>query len=280
VAGLLGQPGEPGFEPDDHFTLTDSLMELAALHSAAGQLDEAIGQHMQLIRLLVSYDQENRKSVPCRRRLADGYFGLGTLLTRNGTPRDASVAFSEAVKLLTELSSEAPAEPSYRLQLALTYNEVAQLIRSSRPNPAGAREALEYQNGSVTILRNLNETHTLDNTFRRHLAASLVLNGELQETAADPKAGLNRHLEALALLEELLAEPALPETERRDCRRLSARAWTAMGGLQEKAGSKDDAIASLSKALEAWSSFAGDDPAADQIVASTRERLRKLKPGS
>ncbi len=280
VAGLLGQPGEPGFEPDDHFTLTDSLMELAALHSSAGQLDEAIEQHMQSIRLLVSYDQENRKSVPCRRRLAEGYFGLGTLLTRNGTPRDASVAFSEAVKLLTELSSESPAEPSYRLQLALTYNEVAQLIRSSRPNPAGAREALEYQNGSVTILRNLNETNTLDNTFRRHLAASLVLNGELQETAADPKAGLNRHTEALALLEDLLGEPALPETERRDCRRLSARAWTAMGGLQEKAGNKDEAIASLSKALEAWSSFAGDDPAADQIVASTRERLRKLKPGS
>ena len=50
--------------------------------------------------------------------------------------------------------------------------------------------------------------------------------------------------------------------------------------MQEKAGRKDEAIASLSKALEAWSSFAGDDPAADQIVASTRERLRKLKPES
>jgi Tetratricopeptide repeat len=281
IAGLLGQPGEPGFEPLDHLTLSDSLFELATMESTGeGKLDLAIEQHMQAIRLLVNYDQANRQSIPCRRRLADGYFGLGTLLMKNGTPRDASVAFSEAVKLLTELSKEAPAEPAYRVQLALTYNEVAQLIRTSRPNPAGAKEALDYQNGSVTILRNLNDTNTLDSLFRQHLSSALVLNGELLEIAGDSKTGQTRHTEALALLEGLLAESTLSDVDRRECRRLSARAWTALGGIQEKAGKKDDAIASLSKALEAWTSFAGNDPAADQIVASTRERLRKLKPES
>ena len=280
VAALLGQPGEAGFLPQDHFSLSDSLMELAALDGPDGKLPQAIEYHMQAVRLLVSYDQETHLSVPCRRRLADGYFGLGRLLTKNGTARDASVAFSEAVKLLTELSKESPAESSYRLQMALTYNEVAQLIRVSRPNVAGAREALEYQNGSITILRNLNEANTLDNIFRHHLAAALVLNGELQEAAGDAKNALLRHTEALALIGELLAEPMLAETAGRECRRLSARAWTAMGGIQEKAGDKDEAIASLSKALEAWSGFAGHDPAADQNVASTRERLRKLKPDS
>ena len=280
VAGLLGKPEDGGFLPEDHFTLTDSLLELAGMDSAGGALETAIEQHMQAVRLLVSYDQSNRQSVPCRRRLAEGYFGLGRLLTKNGTPKDASVAFSEAVKLLTELSKESPADPSYRLQLALTYNEVAQLIRASRPNAAGAKEALEYQNGSVTILRNLNDANTLDNTFRRHLAAALVLNAELQELAGDSKAGLAHHAEALSLVDELLAETTLTDSDQRECRRLSARAWTAMGGMQEKAGKKEDAIASLNKALEAWSGFAGDDPAADQIVASARERLRKLKPES
>ncbi len=120
----------------------------------------------------------------------------------------------------------------------------------------------------------------MNNTFRRHLAAALVLNGEIQETAGESKAALDRHTEGLALLDELLAESSLGESDRRECRRLSARAWTAMGGMQEKAGRKEEAIASLNKALEAWSGFAGDDPAADQIVASTRERLRKLKPES
>ncbi|MES2468863.1 MAG: protein kinase [Verrucomicrobiota bacterium] len=280
VAGLLGQPEEPGFLPQDHFTLTDTLFALAGVDSVGGKLEQAIEQHMTAVRLLVAYDQANRLSVPCRRRLADGYFGLGKLLTKNGTPRDASVAFSEAVKLLSELSNETPAESLYRLQLALTYNEVAQLIRTSRPNAAGAKEALEYQDFSVTILRNLNEANTLDNQFRQHLASSLVLNGELHELAGEPKTGLARHTEALTLLEELLAEPTVAENDRRDCRRLSARAWTATGGIQEKAGRKDEAIASLSKALEAWTGFAGDDPAADQNVASTRERLRKLKPES
>ncbi len=280
VAGLLGQPEEPGFLPQDYFTLTDTLFALAGMDGVGGKLEQAIGQHMTAVRLLVAYDQVNRMSVPCRRRLADGYFGLGKLLTKNGTPRDASVAFSEAVKLLSELSNETPAESFYRLQLALTYNEVAQLIRTSRPNAAGAKEALEYQDFSVTILRNLNEANTLDNQFRQHLAASLVLNGELHELAGEPKTGLTRHTEALTLLEELLAEPTVAENDHRDCRRLLARAWTATGGIQEKAGRKDEAIASLSKALEAWSGFAVDDPAADQNVASTRERLRKLKPES
>ena len=280
VSGLLGKPEDGGFLPEDHFTLTDSLFELASMDGTAGKLETAIEQHMQAVRLLLAYDQANRRSVPCRRRLADGYFGLGRLLTKNGTPQYASVAFSEVVKLLTELSKESPAEPAYRQQLALTYNEVAQLIRTTRNNAAGAKEALEYQNGSITILRNLNGENTLDNTFRRHLAAALVLNGELQEAAGDTRTALARHQEALSTVEELIAEPSLNEADRRDCRRLAARAWTATGGMQEKAGRKGEAIASLNKALEAWSSFSGDDPAADQIVASTRERLRKLKPES
>ena len=280
VAGLLGKPEDGGFVEEDYFILSDALTELAGQDSQSAKLDPAIEQLGQVVRLLLAYDLQNRQSVPCRRRLAEGYFGLGRLLAKNGTPRDASVCFSQAVKLLTELSKEAPTDPAYRLQLALTYNEVAQLIRTSRPNVAGAKEALEYQNGSVTILRNLNEANTLDNTFRRHLAAALVLNGELQELAGESKTGLALNTEALALLGELLDEATMAEIDRRECRRLSARAWTAMGGMQEKAGRKEDAIASLNKALEAWSGFAGEDPAADQIVASARERLRRLKPES
>ena len=98
--------------------------------------------------------------------------------------------------------------------------------------------------------------------------------------AGDSKTGLANHTAALALVDELLEETTLTDNDRRECRRLSARAWTAMGGMQEKAGRKEEAIASLNKAIDAWSGFAGDDPAADKIVASTRERLRKLKPES
>ncbi len=280
VSGLLGKPEEPGFLPEDYFTLTDSLLELAGMDAAGGQLETAIEQHMLAVRLLLAYDQTNQRSVPCRRRLSDGYFGLGRLLTKNGTPQHASVAFSEVVKLLTELSKEAPAEPSYRLQLALTYNEVAQLVRTTQPTVAGAKEALDYQNGSITILRNLQEENPQDNAYRRHLAAALVLNGELHEAAGDSKTALARHQEALTAVDELMADATLTPSMQGECRRLTARAWTATGGMQEKAGRKEDAIASLNKALEAWSSFSGEDPAADRIVASTRERLRKLKPES
>jgi serine/threonine protein kinase len=278
ISGLLGSAGDAGFLSVDQFTLSDGLMELSALDSAEGKLEPAIEHHMEAIRLLVAYDQSNRQSVVCRRRLADGYYSLGRLLTKNGTPRDASVAFNEAVKILTELTTESPSEPCYQLQLALTYNEVAQLLRASKPNAAGAQQALDFQNFSVSYLRHLNETNTLDNTYRNHLAGALVLNGELQEAAGETKAALSRHTEALAILDELLADNSLSDADRKECRRLSARAWTATGGMQEKSGSKDDAISSLSKALEAWTGFASDNPAAAQNVASTRERLRKLKP--
>jgi tetratricopeptide (TPR) repeat protein len=278
IAALLGQAGDPGFLPVDYFTLSDSHFSLAALDGDEGKMDSATEHHMDAVRILLACDQTNPQSEPCRRRLAEGYYRLGKFLSKNGPPRDASVAFNQAAKLLTQLTSESPADSSCKLQLALTYNEVAQLVRLARPNAAGATEALEYQNFSVTCLRGLNETNTLDNTYRRYLATTLVLNGELQEAAGESKTALGRHTEALDILDELLAENTLTDDDRRDCRRLSARAWTAMGGMQEKSGNKDAAIASLSKALEAWTGFAGEDPAAAQNVASTREKLRKLKP--
>jgi tetratricopeptide (TPR) repeat protein len=174
ISGLLGQAGDAGFLSVDQFTLSDGLMELSSLDSAEGKLEPAIGQHMKAIRLLVAYDQSNRQSVPCRRRLADGYYSLGRLFTKNGTPQDASVAFNEAVKILTELTTESPSEPYYQLQLALTYNEVAQLLLASKPNAAGAQQALDFQNFSVSYLRHLNETNTPDHTYRNHLAGAFA----------------------------------------------------------------------------------------------------------
>lgn len=280
VGRLLGKPGDPGWAAEDYFTWSDALAELAGLDSAAGQMEAALAQQMEAIRLLVLCFQKDPQAVPCRTRLADSYFSLGRLLAQKGTPGDAIVAFSEVVKLLSELSKELPAESAYRLQLAQTYNEVAQLIQLARPNPAGAREALEYQDGSITILRNLREASALDLGMQRRLAAALVLNGELQEAAEDSAGGLPQHEEALALLEGLLREAGLGESDRRECRQWSARAWLALGGIHERAGRKEAAVASLAQALALWSALPGEEAAVARGLAATRERLQKLKPES
>ncbi len=280
VARLLGKPGDPGFAASDYFTASDALQELAGLDRAAGQWDAAVAQQMQAIRLLVACDQENKQSVPCRKRLADSYFSLGRLLAAKGTPGDASVAFSEVVKLLSELSKESPGESSYRLQLARTYDEVAHLIQLSRPDLAGAKEALEYQEGSMAILRNLREASPQDLELERQLAAALVLNGELEEAVENPLGGRPQHEEALALLEGLLGKAGLGEAERRECRQLSARAWTALGGIHERADRASEARASWTKALDLWSGLPSDDQAVARGLASVRERLQKEKPAN
>ena len=280
VAALLGKPGDPGFATEDYFTLSDALVEEAGMEAAAGSLEVAVERHLQAIRWLVSCAQENPQSVPCRRRLADSYFSLGRLFARNSTPNDASVAFSEVVKLLAELSEEAPGESAYRLQLARTYDEVAQLIQLSRPDPAGAKEALEYQGGSLTILRNLREANGADPVILRQLGAALVLHGELQEAAGDAAGGLAQHEEALALLEKSAGEPGLRASDQRESRQWMARAWAALGGIHEKAGRQEEAVASLSQAVEVWSSLPKGDAAVAAKLAAARERLAKLKPPS
>ena len=260
--------------------LARALLESAKLDTSVKKIEPAIEQHMQAVRLLVDYDKAHPNSVPCRSLLAEGYTGLGRLLTLNGTPGDASVAFAEAVTLLSDLTRERGDTTAYKLQLALTYDDVARLIRASRPGPEGVKEAIVYQNGSVTTLRNLNETNALDNVYRRSLAASLELNGELLEASGEPAAARARLEEALEITTALAEEETLPENERLECRRLGARALTILGGIHEKAGRKKDAVAALTRAVTEWDASAPAATAADEpLVATAREKLKKLQPG-
>ena len=276
VPGLVASPEDKSSPPEDRFLFADARFELAALETDA---EQAMARYKEGLDVLIAFDRDvDNRSVPCRMRMARSFFELGRLLSRSETPMEASVAYGESVKLYTELMKEQPETPLFKLNLAATYNEVATLIHTARPGAAGAKEALDYQNFSITFLKNLNDASPLDNGVRRTLAQSLVLNGELQEAAGDDATAMARQKEAVTLTAELVGDATLSEAERRECRRLSARAWTSTATLHERAGRRQEAVAAFTKADSEWTAAPPETAAEKALAAMVRERLAKVKP--
>jgi hypothetical protein len=211
--------------------------------------------------------------------MSQGFIDLGRLFIRLDNPHDASVAYNESIKIYTELLKDQPEDASYKISLATVYNEYAQLKYSSSPSAASAKDALGYQNSSVEFLTLLNSTTTLDNGIRLLLASSTVLNGELLLYAGETKAALKRQTEAITLTTELLGETSLSEKERRECRRISARAWTGTARLHEHAGHRDDTVTALTKAYADWEFSPVEDPSDQKEMAWVKDKLSKVKPG-
>ncbi len=295
IESLIGRPEDENLRPDDRFLVADSQIEMgridvleagpamaadaAAKENAARLFSSAFARYSDGINLLVVYDKLNPRSVPCRTRLGQGFFELGRLLVRMDDPRNASKAFVQGVGVLTELQKEQPENPSYTTSLAAMYNEAAQLALISMPGAEGAKKALQYQESSVTFLKQLDPGAVPDNSIRLLLAASTVLNGELHQSAGDAPRAFARYTEAIDLTAGLLAESTLSDRERREGRRLSARAWTGAARFHEGAGHRDDSVAALNKAWEDWEASPVEDPSDQKNMAWVREKLDKLKPG-
>lgn len=278
VAGLLDKPEGKEFLREDTFLLSDAMAAQSMIADAGGDFQKAIELRTRMLQLLLAYDTKYKKSVSCRSRLTEGFLNLGKSLTAYGSPKDAIHAYRQAVQLLTELSAESPSDFSWSLQLARAYEDVAELIHTANPTPAGARDALEYGMGSVTILVRLSGADPQDAALQMRLAASLVLVGELQLGAGDTEGVLTGLQQSAEITTRLISEPVLPDADRKESVRLSARAWSAIGTLQEKAGRKSDAVASYQKALDAWSGSSATDPASGKMVDSIRGKLKKLPP--
>lgn len=294
IAGLVGKPNDPDLTAEDRFLLADSQFALGRLDAreasrkpttepgaeeAAGQLlESAITQHMDAVTMLLAYDDGNKRSISCRARMARGYCDMGRFLSKRGNARDASAAFGQSILLYTELTEEQPGRAEWIKDLSMVYNETAQLIRTTKPGAAGAKEALEYQNFSVTSLETLNNNNTLDNSIRSLLAASIVLNGELLHESGDTAGALKRHTEAITLTTDLLGDNALTENERRAVRRYSARAWTGAASVHERAGRREETVAALTKAYADWESAPVEDPSDQKLMAEVKAKLDKLRP--
>jgi serine/threonine protein kinase/tetratricopeptide (TPR) repeat protein len=295
IESMIREDDSAGFKAEDYLLLADVQKETGRLDtaqatqpstdpgadaSATRLLESATARYVDAINTLLKYDSRNKRSVACRTRLARCYYEMGRVLVRSNSSYDASVAFAEGVKIYTELVNEFPENTAYKFDIAALYNEAAQLIYATEAGLEGAKKAQGLQDFSVRFMEGLNDANPLDNAIRLQLAASFTLNGELLQARGESTGALKRQTEAINITAELLAESTLSEKERREARRISARAWTATAKLHEKAGPsrRDATVDALMKALAEWESLPVEDPSDQQKMTWVQTKLNALKP--
>ncbi|RYD36431.1 MAG: hypothetical protein EOP86_05985 [Verrucomicrobiaceae bacterium] len=279
VAVLLPKPESSDFQPEDTFTLADALNGLAEISESSGGFPQAVERRTQALQLLLAYDSRHPKSMPCRTRLTETLLSLGQTLSVAGAPKDAIHTFQQAVRLLSEMTTDVPSDSTSSLQLARAYTEVAQLVHTADATPEGAGRALDYSKGALAILRRLREANPQDSTLQLRLASVLVLNGELEAASGGLSAALTSLQEGVTIASGLNGGAALPEAQRNECRKLTARAWAVIGGAQEKAGNLAEAAASFTSVLDALRGLDAGDQTAKRMTEAARDRLKKLQAG-
>ena len=219
IGKLLGKPGDHGFQDEYQLLLADAEMVMGRLdrleaerqntetpdarRTAAKLRESALRHFTDAVVMLLAYDSYDKKSVPCRSRMADAYFEMGGVLSRLDNGRDASVAYSEAATVYTELREEAPENAAHALGLARIYDAIAVLNRALEPGDDGKRKALEYQQHSAMMLRPFLEVKPRNISVVLQLAKSLSLNGDLHRELGDTAAADAAHKEATALMASL-----------------------------------------------------------------------------
>lgn len=271
IPPLAGSDGKT--DPESCFVVADAKYELAMLEAESGKAIEGLNASLDL---LIAYDRDvDSRSMACRSRMARGFLELGRLIARSENPMEATDAFRQSVELDTELMRENPDSAVFKLRLAETYNEVATLIHDAKRGAEGAREALAYQDYSISFLTKLRDAAPLDNGIRRALAGSLVLNGELQAAAGNAGTAMKRFEETVALVEKLTAEPSLTAGERLEVQRHAARALAMGGELREKEGKRREAMEDYVKAETMWGVAAPESEEDQTLAARVKERVAK-----
>jgi tetratricopeptide (TPR) repeat protein len=271
IPPLAGSDGKT--DPESCFVVADAKYELAMLEGEAAKAIEGLNASLDL---LIAYDRDvDSRSMACRSRMARGFLELGRLIARSENPMEATDAFRQSVELDTELMRENPDAAVFKLRLAETYNEVATLIHDAKRGAEGAREALAYQDYSISFLTKLRDAVPLDNGIRRALAGSLVLNGELQAAAGNAGTAMKRFEETVALVEKLTAEPSLTAGERLEVQRHAARALAMGGELREKEGKRREAMEDYGKAETMWGLAAPESEEDQVLAAKVKERVAK-----
>ena len=271
IPSLAGSDGKT--DPESCFVLADAKYELAMLEGESGKAIEGLNASLDL---LIAYDRDvDSRSMACRSRMARGFLALGRLIAKSENPMEATDAFRQSVELDTELMRENPDSAVFKLRLAETYNEVATLIHDAKSGAEGAREALAYQDYSISFLTKLRDAAPLDNGIRRALAGSLVLNGELQAAAGNAGTAMKRFEETVALVEKLTAEPSLAAGERLEVQRHAARALAMGGELREKEGKRREAMEDYVKAETMWGVAAPESEEDQVLAAKVKERVAK-----
>jgi tetratricopeptide (TPR) repeat protein len=137
-----------------------------------------------------------------RQELARAHRRVGNISQMLGRTEDAKRAYHEAVDLFTKLTADFPAEADYRHELAMTYNDLGELLRVT--GQPGAEEsyasALELQEKLVQ------ESPREAPDYRKELARTYNNRGILRKDARRLPEAAKDYERAVALLRPLVGE--------------------------------------------------------------------------
>jgi eukaryotic-like serine/threonine-protein kinase len=199
-----------------------------------------------LLKLAQALASEPDASVADRRNLATSLGSLGFQLTRADQVGDGLLFLRQAVALYESLLESNRGDLETRRILGVTYGRMGETLLSYTDSAA---EALRMQAKSLDIGQRLLEADPRNMRLRKMVAYSQLGVGGALARLKQPRAALERQLEAVAVLRDTLDADETNEIARYDAAFAlgeASRSDLALGDLTSADGRLKDAIAILS----------------------------------
>lgn len=259
--------------PTDKLLLGRGLLLRGRLERRRGQFESALATQVETAQNLL----EAVESPEALDALAQCYGETAEMLAQNGERLDAVRAFSESIKLLTDLITAHPKRQDWRFQLSTRYAGLAQVLREhGEPN-----RALEYQQGAVRLVQALADAEPTNSPLTAARALREAELAELQFTIGQRKEVVSETQTIRQQLEGL----ELPPAERSFSDWLSrihvARSYEITGRLCEelkKTTEARDCYAKASLHYEVAASAAPSDETIGRGLTDVKAKLAKLMP--
>lgn len=170
------------------------------------------------------------------------------LRTLKGREAESEASFRLAIKQLTALSKEFPAEPKYKRHLANSYNWMGELFR-----PTNSEKALAAYNEEIKLQRAISNSHPKFPDVQRELARSLMNRGIVLAEKDDfdnAKAAYDEAIQLLESLPEVEAQLATAFQELARCYTNRGKLLSENEQLDEAQSDYESAVAAMENAIK------------------------------
>jgi tetratricopeptide (TPR) repeat protein len=247
-------------------SLADTLKNLGSLRRKTGRVEEAGALHRRSIELARTVYQASG-SPQSQALLAAGLNELGYTCEVLRQKEEARTAYIEAVRLYDNLLKVRADDPEILSDLAYAHSNLASIIGVADPAAAEAEHAK-----AMRIWENLAADHPDIVKYRVRLA-------ETYSYYADCLRECDRFAEALAAYETtvwMLENLREPGSERGIAGRMIGYARHGSAKVYRKQNRRDEATASLKRALDAYTVLAVDFPEMHEAIGAKAEICEAL----
>jgi eukaryotic-like serine/threonine-protein kinase len=222
--------------PADRSGLAQSYRGLGNRLSAANRLDEAEKAYRQALDVSLKLTEEIPAEINYRYGAAWTCDQLGNLLERTKRPEEAEQRYRQALKFFQSVAAGGPTAPQYRANIGHIYGRLASLLWDN----GKFKEAEEAARHSLAVFDKLVTDFPEQPAYRQALANSYQWQlVRFASAAGHPKEADQARRQALAIWEKLAAD--FPR---------ESQYWHRLGVIQHALAQYDEAVTSLTKAVE------------------------------